>query len=703
MTVVAEGGLAGVDLSTPTTAACAVRNREARVVGKPATTGEITGRIVRAALALGAAWPLFARADEPQVTTLAPVSVVGERTELEDSGVVIRVPVEPLGASDLAELLGTLPGVQVRTSGGLGSYSEASLRGSNGRQVRILLDGLPLDTGGGEATSLSLISPLLLDEVDVYKGRVPVGLGSGLAGTINLRSRRELAAPVVATGTYGSFGQRQLDVAAQPSSSIQVALGAQAADNDFPYVNQFAPFDPSDPNRTDKERRQNDQTWQYYGLFRYRGPLEVTAHVVDDIQRLPTVNNVPDTKTELETQSYALSLTSPEGSTWQTAASHRFTREIYRDPDSQLGLGAQETQSDTQRTLLSVGRRFDHVQDTLSAERIGYTAQDKVGQVPTSSADRYTISNGIAGQIGDVRRYNASLQTGWSHDASDGTSDDHLMIEPALGVSEKFGPCLAASNLGHRIRLPTFFERYGDRGLFVGNPDLQPETANYADLGGRCSPGERLQRAELTFFAQDLHDPISPTYDARGIGHSVNTSRGLIYGAEMDNAGTLAGFGWQLGGTWQHTEDRSDVRATQGKQLPGRFNVQFNARIERGWRRIVFYYAYRLEEGEYYDSPNLLKAPTMQRHDVGVRGEVRKVGWSLQALNLANTNLQQFNGFPTPGRRILFSLTYPNTQSTAPHPPQSAAHAADPSPSGVPDEHQNLPADPAGPDGGGLQ
>src|SRR3546814_9587342 len=66
------------------------------------------------------------------------------------------------------------------SSGGLGSYGEASLRGSSGRQVRILLDGLPLDTGGGDATSLSLISPFLLERVDVYQGRVPVGLGSGL-------------------------------------------------------------------------------------------------------------------------------------------------------------------------------------------------------------------------------------------------------------------------------------------------------------------------------------------------------------------------------------------------------------------------------------------------------------------------------------------------------------------------------------------
>ncbi|MGH8447101.1 MAG: TonB-dependent receptor plug domain-containing protein, partial [Solimonas sp.] len=482
----------------------------------------------RTALALLACWPACSRAQETAADTEpATVTVTGQRSELQDSGVVIRVPVEPLQSSSLADLLATLPGVQVRTSGGLGSYSEASLRGSSGRQVRILLDGLPLDSGGGEATSLSLVSPLALDSVDIYQGRVPVGLGSGLAGTINLRSRKELAAPVVGTATIGSFGQRQADVAGQLGSSVQLAVGAQAADNDFKYVNKFKPFDPNDPDRTHEEKRQNAATSQVYGLLRYRGPLEVTAHVVDDTQELPTRLNEPDTRTELDTHSYALSLALPEESPWQGALAYRYTRETYRDPDSQLGVGAQDTHSDSQRTLLSVGRRYEQWQDTLSVEHLDYSAEDSVGALPTRSARRFTVSNGIAAQTaGESRRYNASLNAGWSQDEADGDRDDRWLFEPAAGISQNFLSCLAAANLGHRQRLPTFFERYGDRGLFKGNPNLKPETANYADLGARCQPGERVQRVELTVFGQDLHDAISPTYNAQGIGTSINTDRG---------------------------------------------------------------------------------------------------------------------------------------------------------------------------------
>ena len=614
------------------------------------------------ALALCAGWPACAPAADD--ATLPTITVIGERSELQDSGVVIHVPVAPLGTASLADLLATLPGVQVRTSGGLGSYSEASLRGSSGRQVRILLDGLPLDTGGGDASSLSLVSPLLLDSVDVYEGRVPVTLGSGLAGTINLRTRRTLAAPLVYAGSLGSFGARQLDVASQLGDRVQLAFGGQAADNDFSFVNKFKPYDPDDPERHDRERRNNAATRQYYGLLRYRGPLELSAHVLDDTQQLPDRANRSNADAQLDTHSYALSATTPDDADWQAALSHRYTREHYRDPASRIGLGAQDTQSDTRRTLLSVGRRFTAVQNTLTTEYTDYTADDRIGEVPTAAAHRFSISNGIAAQIGDVRRYNASLIAGWSRDGSGGAHDDHWQFEPAIGASQRFDACLAAFNLGHRQRLPTFFERYGDRGLFKGNPDLDPETANYADLGTRCQPGERVQRLELTLFGQDLHDAISPTYNAQGIGRSVNTARAQIYGIELDSAGTLAGFGWQLGGTWQHSEDRGDVRASRGKQLPGRFETQLNARIEHAWHGLVFHYAFRYEAGAYYDSPNLLKTPEMQRHDLGVRGAFGALGWSLQALNLGDDRIEQFNGYPTPGRRWLLSLRYPNTDST---------------------------------------
>ncbi|MGQ0502152.1 MAG: TonB-dependent receptor plug domain-containing protein [Panacagrimonas sp.] len=597
--------------------------------------------------------------------TLPEVTVVGEQVALHTSGVSIRVPVDPLGATSLANLLGALPGVQVRSSGGLGSYSEASLRGSSGRQVRLLLDGLPLDTGGGDATSLSLVSPLLLESVDIYKGRVPVNLGAGLAGTLNLRTRRVLPAPVVGSASIGSFGQRQLGAAAQLSSTVQLSAATQAADNDFRYVNGFGAFDPGDPNRSRERERENAATAQNVALLRYQGAMRVDAQLLDDRQELPTRANNASDNAELDTRAYGLSLATPEDADWQAVLSHRFTRERFMDRESQIGLGGQDSQSDTRRSLLRLGRQFEIWQTASTAEFTDYTSHDRLSDAPTAAARRFALGQGLEYQTGPRLPLgldaNASLNAGWSQEHSDQRQEDEWQLDPGIGATRTFGVCVAAVNLGHRKRLPTFFERYGDRGQFKGNPKLDPESATYADAGMRCVPGTVVRRVELTFFGQDLSDAISPAYNAQGVGRSENTTRAVIRGIELGGGGRWAGFDWQLGATTQHTEDRSDVRALRGQQLPGRFENQVFTRLERRWGALAYFYAFRFESGQFYDSSNLLPAEPLRRHDVGVRGAVQAVGWSVQALNLRDDNAEQFNGFPTPGRQLLLSLTYPES------------------------------------------
>lgn len=594
------------------------------------------------------------------------VVVEGRRAALADSGVVQVVETDPLGASDLPELLSGLPGVQVRSSSGLGSYSEASLRGSSGRQVRVLLDGLPLDLGGGEATSLSLISPLMLDEVEIYKGRVPVELGSGLAGTINLRSRTALSAPWVGAASLGSFGQRQLAAAAQLSPQALLSVGTQHADNDFKYRNEFRAFDPTDPDRQRRERRRNAATDQHFAQFRFDGPLRFSAQAIEHRQELPTRANLASTQAELDTRTYALSLATPSSADWQAALSHRYAREHFRDPASQVGLGEQDTRSQTHHSLLQVSHRLpSSVLAALTAERIDYEAEDRFSDAPTGTARRVVLGPAVEwrGQPWGSHRLvlNGSLRASWSQEESDQQDESQWQVEPAVGISQRWESCLLAANLGRRERLPTFFERYGDRGLFRGNPALEPETATYADGGVRCALAGAMRTVELTVFGQDLRDVISPTYNAQGVGRSINTARAEIWGVELAGTGHWIGLDWELGGTWQHTEDRSEIRATRGKQLPGRFETQLHLQLARQWRNLRLFYDFGYENGQYYDSANLLEAPSVLRHDVGVRGALRRVGWSLRLLNLRDDNFEQFNGFPTPGRRVVLALTYPSS------------------------------------------
>lgn len=593
-------------------------------------------------------------------TTLDTLVVEGRTTSLDHSGVFIRIPVEPGTAVDLADLLAGLPGVQVRSSGGLGAYSEASLRGSNGRQVQLLLDGMPLSTGGGEATSLSTISPLLLEQVEIYKGRVPVELDAGLAGSIHLRTPTSLRAPLLGSISAGSFGQRQAHAAAQLSAPFQLTAGTQRADNTFPILNPFKPFDPTDPDRQRQEPRRNADTQQHYASLRYLGAMQINARVLDDHQALPTRDNAADSSATLDTRAYTVSAGLDPATPWRHSAAYHWTEERYRDTRSQIGLGTQDSRSRTTRTQIRTLREASSNSLSLSAEYLDYQAIDALGNLPTASAERLTVDAGAEAASGwGPARLNGSLRVGWSRETADSRSDTTVRFSPAAGLAIPVGACVSRSNLGWRERLPTFFERYGDRGLFKGNPGLQPEGALYGDTGLRCVQGRRLAHVEATLFAQDLRDAISPVYDAQGIGRSVNTARATVVGIELSADGTISGIDWQLGGTWQDSEDRGAIRSARGNQLPGRYTWQANSRLATTWQGITAHYAFRFESGQYYDSANLLPARPLRRHDIGLRGAFRQVGWSLQVLNLDDDTLEQFNGFPTPGRRTVLTLSYP--------------------------------------------
>ena len=90
-------------------------------------------------------------------------------------------------SASLADALGRLPGVQVRSTGGMGGYSTLSLRGSPSEQVEVRLDGVPL---GGSCGSSVDLGPLSLDGLERAQLSQAGGFGADGAPRLDLISRR---------------------------------------------------------------------------------------------------------------------------------------------------------------------------------------------------------------------------------------------------------------------------------------------------------------------------------------------------------------------------------------------------------------------------------------------------------------------------------------------------------------------------------
>ena len=115
----------------------------------------------------------------------------------------------------LNNVIGRSPGVRVRTTGGVGSDFEYTLDGMSGNAIRFFIDGIPMDYYGS-SYSINNLPISLIDRIDIYKGVVPVALGSdALGGAINLVTDQNISNYLEASYSFGSFNTHRASVHGQ--------------------------------------------------------------------------------------------------------------------------------------------------------------------------------------------------------------------------------------------------------------------------------------------------------------------------------------------------------------------------------------------------------------------------------------------------------------------------------------------------------
>ena len=110
--------------------------------------------------------------------TLAPVSVV------------TREDIEQKQAATVPELLETLPGVQIATSGGPGSTTSMFIRGTSSSQSIVLIDGQRIGSATLGTASIQHLSPDQIERIEVVRGPKSSLYGAdAIGGVVNIITR----------------------------------------------------------------------------------------------------------------------------------------------------------------------------------------------------------------------------------------------------------------------------------------------------------------------------------------------------------------------------------------------------------------------------------------------------------------------------------------------------------------------------------
>lgn len=147
-------------------------------------------------------------------TNLDELTVVGktEVRQIKETGFSVEsIETRALQNQSLQinRLLDRTPGIRVRQEGGIGSDYSYSLNGMSGNAVTFFIDGVPMEYFGSSYT-INNLPVSLIKRIDVYKGVVPVDLGSdALGGAINVVSDSKSKKFIEAGYSFGSFNTHQ--------------------------------------------------------------------------------------------------------------------------------------------------------------------------------------------------------------------------------------------------------------------------------------------------------------------------------------------------------------------------------------------------------------------------------------------------------------------------------------------------------------
>lgn len=124
----------------------------------------------------------------PAAISLGEVSVVSSGVSRVKNSSYNAVAVDARSMRNttktLGEALAKAPGLKLRESGGVGSDMNVMIDGFSGKHVKVFIDGVPQE-GVGSSFGLNNIPVAFADRIEVYKGVVPVGLGTDAIGGLS--------------------------------------------------------------------------------------------------------------------------------------------------------------------------------------------------------------------------------------------------------------------------------------------------------------------------------------------------------------------------------------------------------------------------------------------------------------------------------------------------------------------------------------
>lgn len=577
--------------------------------------------------------------------TLKEIIITSTRIELpfkKDSRTMTIINAETIqnsAATNVADLLQQVAGVDIRRRGTGGAQADLYIRGGGFDQTLLLIDGIKMDDAQTGHHTLNAALPIeVIERIEIIKGPAARVFGqNAFTGAINIVTKKQLKNPVAINAERGSFGQTNASATIETTysnSEFIAHIGALTSDG---YRNN------SDYNN-----------YNYFlkGTFnKNKQPIEMIATFFDKkfgaenfYTTNPTFNEYEETQNSLVGFS----------TTFQTEKFKIKPRVYWRR-----------------------GQDIFLLRRNNPAFYRNLHITNKVG-VETNAS--YTSNMGITGFGVDVSRVSINSNNLGEHhrimanvflehrfhffdnqlDITPGVaityfSDFKFHVFPGIDVGYQLSESIKIyGNLGTTYRIPTYTDLFYRDPVTIGNPDLQPVEAFSQEIGMKFNRG--YFSGSMAFFNRDatnLIDYIRPN-TSQTIFTATNITEVNTKGFEFDANYNfkMVGFTQTLSVGYSFLDDtileqNKELSRYSLNTLRHHFTTRFSSKILKNLTQNIIYKHAERTTGQSYNV-----------WDASIVLTLSEIDFTFTANNIFDSDYIESGFVPMPGSNVLFGMRF---------------------------------------------
>jgi iron complex outermembrane receptor protein len=541
-------------------------------------------------------------------------------------------------ATNVADLLQQVAGVDIRRRGTAGSQADLYIRGGGFDQTLLLIDGIKMDDAQTGHHTMNAALPIeVIERIEIIKGPAARVFGqNAFTGAINIVTKSTLANTASVNIEAGSFGQL--------NGSVTVGKEFENA-----AIIAHVGILTSDGYRHNSDYE--NKNYVLKGIFNKKEqPIEVIATFFDKkFGANGFYASATATEQYEETQSSLLG-----ASTTFRTEKFKITPRVYwkRGQDEYVYI----------RDNPSVYRNL-HITNKVGVEtNASYTSDIGITGFGVDISRVFISSN----NLGKRNRTMANLFLEHRFKFADGKiditpgvavtyfSDFKFHAFPGLDIGFKLTDNLKAyGNLGVTYRIPTYTDLYYNDSNTIGNSNLKPEEAFAQEIGlkfnsGRFTSSVAIFNRDATNLIDFIRPDVTSKYEATNIakvntkGFEVNTD----YRFKINEYNQTVSFGYNYLND-DILDQNKDLSRYSLNTLKHQFITRFSSKFLKNVRQNIIYKHAERAIGTSYNV-----------WDASVIVDFNTFNFTVTANNIFNADYIESGYVPMPPSSLLFGLRY---------------------------------------------